>query len=64
MVAFFAECRTLGRENRTGSGASREQEEIMVLTVRELTAGPQAELPMGLDPGREPETAVWQSEEE
>jgi len=36
----------------------------MAPTATELTAGPQAELPMGLDPGREPETAVWQSGEE
>src|SRR6266850_3137649 len=63
MVAFFAECRTLGRENRAGSGTSRKQEEKMVPTVTELTTGPQAGLPMGLDPAREPETAVWQSAE-
>ena len=63
MVAFFPECRTLSRENRA-SGASREQEEKMAPTVMELKTGPQAELRVGLDPGRELETAVWQSEEE
>src|SRR6266436_690482 len=63
MVAFFAECRTLGRENRAGSGTSREQEEKVAPTVMELKTGPQAELRVGLNPGREPETAVWQSEE-
>ena len=54
----------LGRENRAGSGASREQEEKMVPTIMELKTGPQAELRVGLDPGREPETVVWQIEEE
>jgi len=64
MVAFFAERRTLGREDRAGSGTFRQEEKKMAPTVMELTIGPQAGLPMGLDPGREPETAVWQSEEE
>ncbi len=64
MVAFFPECRTLSRENRAGSSASREQEEKMAPTVMELKTGPQAELRVGLDHGLELETAVWQSEEE
>ena len=64
IVALFAKCRTIAGENRVRSGMFYEEEERMEPTVTELTTGPQAGLPMGLDPGREPETAVWQSEEE
>ncbi len=53
MVAFFAKCRIIARENRARSSTFYEEEEKMALTVTEWTAGTQTALPLGRDP--EPE---------
>jgi hypothetical protein len=58
MVAFFAECRTLGRENRARSSISANRKKKMAPTITELMTGPEAGPAIGLDPGPEPETAV------
>ena len=58
MVAFFAKCRTIARENRARSSTFYEEEEKMALTVTEWTAGPQAALPLARDPEPEPEIAA------
>jgi hypothetical protein len=57
MVALFAKCRTIARENRARSSTFYEEEERMALTVTELTTGRGAGPAIGRDPEPEPEIA-------